>query len=235
MSWRDAEVRYSPTPQAAPLFSVCIMHASVAIRRANKATATELAASVPAIYEASGHKFNISVSTASALSKHERDQIWSLFEENMYDFYNTSSFGWNPQSKKLEMFDPQSRFIIARVDGGASASVPDSVDICAYTLFRFDREEYQNVVYCYELQVSKHVRRYGLGKWLTLKLVDIGAEWGMEKVVLTVFKANQSALSFYTSVGFLTDESSPDHPANSGDQATDTGDYSILSIPILAS
>lgn len=201
MSWRDAEVRYSgPTPQAAPLFSVCIMRASVAIRRANKvctspslqlvlpftqiqATATELAASVPAIYEASGHKyvseghplrahsltalrrFNISVSTASALSKHERDQIWSLFEENMYDLYvvlpslvyyisdfvqnsyNTSSFGWNPQSKKLEMFDPQSRFIIARVDGGASASVPDSVDICAYTLFRFDREEYQNIVY----------------------------------------------------------------------------------------
>lgn len=211
----DAEICHSPFHMRA-------------IRKANKATAAELAASVPAIYEASGHRFSISVSTASGLSKHERDQIWSVFEENMYDFYNTSSFGWDPQSKNLEMFDPQSRFIIARLDGGAS----DPVNICAYTIFRFDREEYQNVIYCYELQVSKHVRRYGLGRWLTLKLADIGAEWGMQKVVLTVFKANQPALSFYTSVGFLIDESSPDHPANSGDQVLGTHDYSILSIPI---
>ncbi|KAL4064892.1 hypothetical protein V8B97DRAFT_1182644 [Scleroderma yunnanense] len=99
----------------------------------------------------------------------------------------------------------------------------------------------------YELQVSKHARRCGLGRWLTLSLATIGANWGMEKVMLTVFKgpysdtffalsycliANQSALSFYTSAGFLIDESSPDHPANSGDQTLDTCDYSILSIPI---
>ena len=43
------------------------------------------------------------------------------------------------------MFDPwQSRFIIAHVDGGARDSVPD---IYAYTIFRFDREERQTVIY----------------------------------------------------------------------------------------
>jgi len=100
------------------------------------------------------------VLTASGFSKHERDQIWSVVEKNMFDLYvvlpslvyimtfctssyNTSSFGWDPQSKNLEMFDPQSRFIIARPDGGAS----DPVSICEYTIFRFDREEYQNVIY----------------------------------------------------------------------------------------
>ncbi|KAL4064893.1 hypothetical protein V8B97DRAFT_2010583 [Scleroderma yunnanense] len=119
------------------------MRASVAIRKANKATATELAGFVPATYEAGGHRFSISVSTASDLSKHERDQVWRLFEENMYDFYHTSSFGWNPQSKKLEMFDPRSRFIIARQDDACPSN------IVAYTIFRFDREEYQDVVYWY--------------------------------------------------------------------------------------
>lgn len=51
--------------------------------------------------------------------------------------YNTSSFGWNPRRKTLEMFDPQSRFIIARLDG----------NVRAYTIFRFDREDSQDVVY----------------------------------------------------------------------------------------
>ncbi|KAI6005314.1 acyl-CoA N-acyltransferase [Pisolithus orientalis] len=203
---------------------------NAAIRKANKATAVELAVSVPALYQADGRQFRISVRTAKDLSEHERAQIWELFEENMYTLYVDSSFGWTPRSKKQEMFDARSRFIIASQE---DALTPNPPDIVAYTIFRFDREERQDVVYCYELQVSKSARHCGLGKLLTQKLSDIGATWGMEKVMLTVFKDNQLALSFYRSVGFSIDEISPDHLANSEEGASHNTDYSILSIPIL--
>ncbi|KAI6162243.1 hypothetical protein EDD17DRAFT_1758045 [Pisolithus thermaeus] len=196
------------------------------VRKANKATAAELAASIPALYQADGRQFDISVRTATDLSEHERTQVWGLFEENMYTLYVNSSFGWAPRSKKREMFDAQSRFIIASQEDNPP-------NVVAYTIFRFDREEHQDVVYCYELQVSKNARHCGLGKLLTQKLSDIGATWGMEKVVLTVFKgSNQSAFSFYRSVGFSVDETSPDHPANSEGGVPHDTDYSILSIPI---
>ncbi|KAI6047583.1 acyl-CoA N-acyltransferase [Pisolithus marmoratus] len=201
---------------------------AAAIRKANKATAAELAVSVPALYHATGRQFSISIRTAMSLSEHERAQIWGLFEENMYTLYANSSFGWAPRSKKQEMFDARSRFIIASQEDTLTRNTPD---IVAYTIFRFDKEEYQDVVYCYELQVSKNARHCGLGKLLTQRLSDIGATWGMKKVMLTVFKANRSALSFYRSVGFSIDEISPDHPANLEDGTPNYTDYSILSIP----
>jgi GNAT superfamily N-acetyltransferase len=40
----------------------------------------------------------------------------------------------------------------------------------------------------YEIQVSNEYRRCGLGKVLMQKLADIGATWGMQKLMLTVFK-----------------------------------------------
>ncbi|KIM67267.1 hypothetical protein SCLCIDRAFT_7710 [Scleroderma citrinum Foug A] len=152
------------------------MRANVAIRRADKCSPprrfrppAELIASMPAIYEASGHKFNVFVSIASGFSN-----------------YNTSSFGWNPQSEKLEMFDPwQSRFIIAHVDGGARDSVPD---IYAYTIFRFDREERQTR--------PRRSTSVTLGsKVAGSETADIDADGE------GCAHASQSALSFYTSVG----------------------------------
>ncbi|KAI6132777.1 hypothetical protein EV401DRAFT_1883674 [Pisolithus croceorrhizus] len=168
------------------------------IRKANKATAAELAASIPALHQADGRQFNISVRTATDLSEHERAHIWGLFEENMYTLYETrlqhapssQSFS-RRKSKKREMFDARSRFIIASQEDNPP-------NVVAYTIFRFDREERQDVVYCI---ISRNARHCGLGKLLTQKLSDIGATCGMEKVMLTVFKANQSAFSFYRSVG----------------------------------
>ncbi|KIJ68373.1 hypothetical protein HYDPIDRAFT_106562 [Hydnomerulius pinastri MD-312] len=176
-------------------------------------------------------RFSFSVKHASDLSNSQCDQMWHVFEENMYDLYRSSSFGWNPRSKKAELFDRLSRFIIVHRGEGLPGS-PEGPDIIAYTSFRFDREEYQDVIYCYELQVSKDARRCGLGKLLTQMLLDIGAEWAMTKVVLTAFRANGAALLFYKSMGFSVDETSPDFPEDSEGWADDECDYSILSIRI---
>jgi len=54
----------------------------------------------------------------------------------------------------------------------------------------------------YELQVSPSVQRGGIGKALMQCLCDIARKWNMQKVMLTVFKENQPAFSFYGAMGF---------------------------------
>ena len=45
----------------------------------------------------------------------------------------------------------------------------------------------------YELQVSPQFRTFGLGTLLLQKLSLIGKRWGMEKIMLTVLKGEESA------------------------------------------
>lgn len=58
---------------------------------------------------------------------------WTLYR------YVHSSFGWDPSSKRLELFDPASRFILVR-----SA---DTDELVAYSMFRFDDEDDEDVIY----------------------------------------------------------------------------------------
>ena len=157
-----------------------------------------------------------------------------LFTPSTKTRYLSSSFGWNPQKKKGEIFHQLSRFVLAR--NVSSSTNPASSGIIAYSIFRFEREDRQDVVYwyvldsarcmfsaltlrtSYELQVSKECRRFGLGKLLVQILSDIGTEWDMTKIMLTVLKgcpkihlthlvahvsaANITAVLFYKSVGY---------------------------------
>jgi len=100
----------------------------------------------------------------------------------MKSFYTDSSFGWDPPSKKLELFHRLGRFVLVRA--GSDTESP----IVAFTTFRFERDQDERVVYCYEIQVAGVFRRYGLGKHLMQWLGQIGRGTRMEKVMLTVFK-----------------------------------------------
>jgi hypothetical protein len=59
--------------------------------------------------------------------------------------YLASSFGWNPNEKKREMFDPLSRFILVSPKPGNTQPEPSYIG--AYVMFRFDIEEGEAVVY----------------------------------------------------------------------------------------
>lgn len=127
--------------------------------------------------------------------------------ESLYK--STEVFAWNPSEKKLELFDPSSRFIIIYPEGG------DFTDLIAFTMFRFEKEDDakgrpQNVLYCYEAQVDPRYQGNGLGAILVSCLIKLANGWHMRKVMLTVFSENQRAIRFYQREGFTEDEISPD-------------------------
>jgi len=92
--------------------------------------------------------------------------------------------------------------------------------LVAFAAFRFEFENGHNILYCYDLQVSEASRRHGLGRALMNHLATIGADFGLDNIMLTVFKANTRALKFYNGLGFEMDQNSPDDD--------DEEDYKLL-------
>ena len=75
-----------------------------------------------------------------------------LFCTGSYNYsYIDSAFGWNPGSKQRELFHRLSRFILVNqplIDGHLS------MRLVAFTMFRFDLEEAEEVVYwCADLDL----------------------------------------------------------------------------------
>jgi GNAT superfamily N-acetyltransferase len=118
--------------------------------------------------------------------------------------YTRSSFGWDPPQKKVELFHPDSRFILVWERTGNAS---DGRRLSAFAMFRFDMEDDDRIVYwsvtnyilfcgfriftpccSYELQVAASARRQGLGQHLMKLLVILGRASDMEKVMLTVQK-----------------------------------------------
>jgi GNAT superfamily N-acetyltransferase len=160
--------------------------------------------------------------------------------------------GWDPPSKKQELFHRDSRFVIVRrpqAQDRSGSLCAEIIPIMAYSMFRFDMEDDECVLYwyhsafkfitrqpippghsfllsSYELQVSQTVQRGGIGKILMRYLHDIARGWKMQKVMLTVFRGdntsflwtfpptlratpteNQAAFLFYKAMGFVCDSS----------------------------
>jgi hypothetical protein len=63
------------------------------------------------------------------------------------DSYIGSTFGWDPASKQQELFDPLSRFILVHQQSQYLSNGHPSKRLVAFTMFRFDREEGEEVVY----------------------------------------------------------------------------------------
>lgn len=80
----------------------------------------------------------------------------------------------------------------------AVTSVDKRGSIVGFVHYRFILEEDVPVLYVYELQLELCVQGKGLGKFLMLLIELIARKNHMGAVVLTVQKANTSAMNFYT-------------------------------------
>ncbi|THV04877.1 hypothetical protein K435DRAFT_146510 [Dendrothele bispora CBS 962.96] len=149
----------------------------------------------------------------------------------MYELYIHSSFGWKPEEKKKELFDTLSRFILL--------SSGQTEEVAGFCMFRFEYENGDDILYCYELQISRSHKRRSLGRYMIDSLSAIGAALKMDKIMLTVLLANSEARGFYKAMGFTLDPTSPgvdgeadEEEGNESDteeEEEQDADYEILS------
>ena len=106
--------------------------------------------------------------------------------------YDANPWGWDAAAKWSELAHDDARFVLVR--GGSGA-------IQAFAHFRFDvnDEDYASraVLYVRELQVAQPFRSSGLGARIMNLLQRVAGQFELDCVMLTVFKSNARALSFY--------------------------------------
>ncbi|KAI0788577.1 acyl-CoA N-acyltransferase [Abortiporus biennis] len=214
------------------------MRESLGVRKAKKADAHQLASFIPT--EATLHDvlFVFKVKLAAQLKNDERARIWQIVDSNMRDIASKSSMGWKPTQKKKELFSTKSRFILVYQSQGAKNAGDNNLgdlktaDIVGFVMFRFEHEEGEDLVYCYEVQMCDEFRSHGVGHLLLRSLVDIGLHWGMDKIMLIFMTGNPRARVFYGKHGFVMDPCSPDY-VNKDEGEEEEGkaycDYEILS------
>jgi ribosomal protein S18 acetylase RimI-like enzyme len=167
---------------------------------------------------ASRKSLSVKLFRSSDVSDDLFEDIFSLFETNMGDMYRNSSWGLDMVEKVKEMKHDKARLLVL---------IDDDESLAGFVHFRFehDDEEHpaQAVVYVYEIQIDASYRRQGLGKKMTALIETIALEAEIPKVMLTVFKVNQAAMTFYQQLQYDIDECSP---SNHNDPSAD---YEILS------
>ena len=137
------------------------------------------------------------------LKQQEKNKIWDLLEKNVKEYYEVT-WGWDADSKKKELFDPGSYFLIVTSRDG---------ELAGFSMFKLvwdDEEEPEYpVLFCYELQVALKYQGQGIGRRLMDIELQIANELNLWKTMLTCFKVNTKAMEFYNKIGFGIDINSP--------------------------
>jgi ribosomal protein S18 acetylase RimI-like enzyme len=163
---------------------------------------------------------NLSILFASSgnITESRIKECLDLFERNMGELYKNSSWGLDMEEKSTELRHDKARFLLL---------LDDNEKLAGFVHFRFEYDEEESpscaVLYVYEIQIESIYRRCGIGKRLMGITERIARNESMLKVLLTVFKSNQEAMSFYTKkMGYNIDDTSPTKYGESVD-------YEILS------
>ncbi|XP_074662862.1 uncharacterized protein LOC141915278 [Tubulanus polymorphus] len=152
-------------------------------------------------YERNELQVSIESKKVCDLSKDDVQWAFKLLKDNMQSLYEDSEWGWKDKEKYEEMTEDKAWYLIAR-----SEDKP-----VGFVHFRFDLEEGDEVLYCYEIQLEKSFRGKGLGKFLMLILELLAHKTQMKKVMLTTFKHNPDGLKFFKEkLNYKVDEISPE-------------------------
>lgn len=131
--------------------------------------------------------------------------LW-LIESTSAEDYRNSESKWSASRKRKEMRFPDMRYVILvehQEDGHADPKV------AGFVSFMITYEDGRQVVYCYEIHLAEPYQGKGMGKKLMVVVEGVGRKVGVEKCMLTVFKANKRAVKMYERLGYSEDEFSP--------------------------
>ncbi|KAL1928009.1 hypothetical protein VTP01DRAFT_3414 [Rhizomucor pusillus] len=192
-----------------PLFMPALQDVNDRVAFANKQPCLVSFLDKPIKFKSNDLDLVIDYYSLADMSDDLKEWTFDLVKSNMYDLYANSKDGWDDEQKRAEMRVPEARYLVAR-------SADDPSDRKGFLYFRMIHEETMDdnvmaqTAYCFEVQVVPSARGRGLGEFLMQLLWQIGHYWKMDKVMLTVFKANKEAFRFYTGkMGFELDEISP--------------------------
>ncbi|XP_017041879.1 N-alpha-acetyltransferase 40 [Drosophila ficusphila] len=164
----------------------------------------------------SGEEFKLICKTKSDADSKLLKWAFKLAETNVGPYYKELKMGWQPKIKNADLNKNWARYLVAQ---------NDKKENVAYTMFRFDMDHGDCVLYCYEMQVAAEYRRKGLGKFIMGILEHCARHWHLEKIMLTVLNNNEPSISFFKQLGYVKDEISPD--------VLEEADYQILSKSML--
>eukprot|EP01038_Epipyxis_sp_PR26KG_P005356 gene5356-7430_t len=148
---------------------------------------------------------DISYSPCFSLSVERREQIFNLFESTMKPLYISSGWGYDKKKKLSELFHHTSKFLLL------TNPIDDS--LVGHCMFRFEWDDEDEpthpVLYLYECQINPNYHKQKLGNQLMNYIIEISEKLHLWKVMLTCFKENHDAMSFYHKIGFGVDIYSP--------------------------
>ena len=107
---------------------------------------------------------------------------------------------------------PDLRYVLlknAYEDGEGNGENGQDQDVQGFMSFMLTYEDGYEVIYLYEIHLSPQLQGQGLGKKLMDMMEEVGRKAGVEKSMLTVFRRNEAARSFYERLGYGVDEFSP--------------------------
>lgn len=142
---------------------------------------------------------------ARTLTVTQLNACLDLIERTSAADYRNSESGWSRTNKRREMKLPNMRYILLFNESGGGA-LPALV---GFVSFMVTYEDGYEVVYIYEIHLNPAWQGKGLGKLLLGMVETIGANVGVVKTMLTVFKSNERAATWYHKSGYSTDEFSP--------------------------
>ncbi|XP_060602682.1 N-alpha-acetyltransferase 40-like [Ruditapes philippinarum] len=154
-------------------------------------------------FERNGVSLVIDFKRSGDMDDETKEFVFQLCKKNMQTLYEKCGVhGWKDREKREEMSEERALYLIVRNKDGEPV---------AFVHFRFDMEYDEEVLYCYEIQLTEPLRRKGLGKFLMQILELLAYKTEMTKVMLTVFKANDSAVTFFMeALKYEIDDISPD-------------------------
>lgn len=162
-------------------------------------------------------KLDLAFVRSAKLPKSRMEECLALFESNMGEMYEKSSWGLDMKEKAEEFNHANACFLLL-------TNAENS--LAGFVHFRFDYDDdeqpTQGVLYVYELQIDAVYRRQGLGKRMMEISEHIAGKSELPRVMLTVFKKNGAAMDFYKKIGYEIDDSSPSN-------FNEPADYEILS------